>query len=119
LTISGVTSGVVNFSFTANTGPARTAHITLLGQTIPVTQGAAGIPPTLTDVRMLDCGVCQFCFTNVAGATFTVLSSTNVSLPLSEWTVAGSCTNTAPDQFQFTSQPTTNDSQRFYIICSP
>ena len=40
LTITGITNGVVSFSFTANTGPSRTAHITLLGQTIPVTQAA-------------------------------------------------------------------------------
>jgi subtilase family serine protease len=37
LTISGVTNGVVSFSFTATTSE-RTAHITVLGQTIPVTQ---------------------------------------------------------------------------------
>ena len=35
LTITGVTNGVVSFSFTANTTAAtRTANITLLGQTI-------------------------------------------------------------------------------------
>src|ERR1017187_5185393 len=39
LTITGVTNGVVNFSFTANFGSSRTANIILLGQTIPVTQG--------------------------------------------------------------------------------
>ena len=43
LTIGAVSGGAVNFSFTANTGAARTAHITLLGQQIAVTQ--AGIPP--------------------------------------------------------------------------
>ena len=43
LTIGSVSGGVVNFSFTANSGLARTAHITLLGQQIAVTQ--AGSPP--------------------------------------------------------------------------
>ncbi len=39
LTIGAVDNGVVHFSFTANTGAAaRTAHITLLGQQITVTQ---------------------------------------------------------------------------------
>ena len=42
LTIGTIANGVVNFSFTANTGAAaRTAHITLLGQQITVTQAAA------------------------------------------------------------------------------
>ena len=38
LTVGSVSGGVVNFSFTANTGTARTADITLLGQQIAVTQ---------------------------------------------------------------------------------
>ena len=39
LTITGVTNGVVSFSFTGNTGLfSRTANISLLGQTIPVTK---------------------------------------------------------------------------------
>jgi DNA-binding beta-propeller fold protein YncE len=38
LTVGSVAGGVVHFSFTANTGPARAAHITLLGEQIAVTQ---------------------------------------------------------------------------------
>jgi sugar lactone lactonase YvrE len=41
LTIGAIANGVVSFSFTANTsGAARTAHITVLGQQIAVTQNA-------------------------------------------------------------------------------
>ena len=45
LTIGSVVNGVVNFSFSANpnAGVARTANITLLGQTIAVTQAAVPI----------------------------------------------------------------------------
>lgn len=47
LTISGVANGVVSFAFTANpTVTSRTAHITLLGQTIAVTQSAPVTPLT-------------------------------------------------------------------------
>jgi hypothetical protein len=119
LTITGITNGVVSFSFTANTGPARTANIALLGQTIPITQGVLGTSPTLTDALVLGNGVVQFAFTNTPSASFTVLSSTNLSLPLSDWTVVGSASNTAPGVFQFTSPPTTNDAQRFYSVRSP
>ena len=119
LTITGITNGVVSFSFTANTGPARTASITLLGQTIPITQGTIGTPSALTAVQMLGNGVLQFGLTNIQTASRTVLSTTNLALPISNWTVVGTATNTAPGQFQFTSQPTTNDPQRFYRVRSP
>ena len=43
LTIGTIANGIVNFSFTANTtGSARTAHISILGQQVAVTQSAAG-----------------------------------------------------------------------------
>ena len=41
LTLGMPVNGVVPFSFTANTGPARTAVVTLLGQQVPVSQSAA------------------------------------------------------------------------------
>jgi sugar lactone lactonase YvrE len=48
LTIGTVASGVVNFSFTANTSPSsRTAHIAVLGQQIAVTQDGSA-PQTIT-----------------------------------------------------------------------
>ena len=48
LTIGTCANGVVNFSFTANTGPARTAHITLLGQQITVSQAQASTSTTIS-----------------------------------------------------------------------
>jgi DNA-binding beta-propeller fold protein YncE len=122
LTITGITNGVVSFSFPANTsGSNRSANITLLGQSIAVTQAAPiiGTPPALTAARMLGGGVLQFAFTNTPGASFTVLCSANLSLPLTNWTVAGTATNTTPGQFQFTSQPATNAPQLFYTVRSP
>jgi hypothetical protein len=119
LIITGITNGVISFSFTANPGPARTANIALLGQIIPVTQQAIALPPTLTGVQVLGSGVLQFAFSNSSAASFTVLSTTNLSEPLTLWTVAGTATNTAAGQYQFTSQPTPNDPQRYYLIRSP
>jgi hypothetical protein len=78
-----------------------------------------GTPPNLVDVQMLGNGVFQFTFTNTPSASFTVLSTTNLLLPLTNWMVVGTATNTGPGLFQFTSQPTTNDPQRFYTIRSP
>ena len=75
--------------------------------------------PTLTGAKMLGNGVCQFSFTNIPGAHFTVLSATNLSLPFTNWTVVGAASNTAPGVYLFTSQPATNDAQRFYGVRSP
>jgi DNA-binding beta-propeller fold protein YncE len=118
LTITGITNGVVSYSFTANTGPARTAHISLLGQIIPVTQGLLGTPSTVSSVQLLGGGAVQFAFTNTPSASFTVLSTTNLSWPLSQWAVIGTPTEYPPGQYQFTDiQATTT--QRFYIVRSP
>ncbi len=120
LTISGVTNGLVSFSFTS-AASGRAGNITVLGQTIAVTQTQPGgvPPPVLGNVEMLSEGVLRFVFTNSPTNSFTVLSSANLALPLSNWAVVGTASNTSSDVFQFTSQPTTNDTQRFYRIRWP
>ena len=118
LSITGITNGVVSFAFSANTGSTnRTANITLLGQPISITQ--AGLGPTLVGSTLLGNGMFQFAFSNNdLGASFTVLTTTNLSLPMSNWTVAGPATNTAPGLFQF-STGTTDTPQGFYRVRSP
>src|SRR5208282_6390874 len=45
--------------------------------------------PTLTGAQILDDGSFQFAFTNTVGALFGVLATTNLSLPLTNWTALG------------------------------
>ena len=60
----------------------------------------------------------QFSFTNAPGLDFTVLQTTNITLPGTNWTSLGSATEISPGQFQFTdSQPVT--SERFYRVQAP
>jgi streptogramin lyase len=120
LTISGVTNGVVSFSFSVNnTGAPRTAGLTLLGDTISVTQSnAIAVPTLLTGATILPNGSFQFSFTNTPGATFTVLSSTNVALPLNEWTPAGAPVENPPGQYVFTGAAATN-TQTYYMLRWP
>jgi hypothetical protein len=90
----------------------------LLGQPIAITQSAV-TPPTLIGPTLTSDGTFQFTFSNNdPGATFTVLTTTNLSLPLTDWTVVGPATNTAPGLFQF-STDTTNYPQGFYRVRSP
>lgn len=56
---------------------------------------------------------------NTPGATFTVLATTNLSLPFSSWSVLGQPTRSSPGLFQFTDAQTTTCPQRFYRVSSP
>jgi hypothetical protein len=91
----------------------------LLGQIIPITQGVIGTPPTLIAPQMLGNGLVQFSFTNSPAGSFTVLSTTNLSLPISKWTVVGTPTNMDSGVFQFATKPPTNAAQSFYCVRSP
>ena len=121
LTITGVTNGVVNFAFSTNMGPARTAHINLLNQVISITQGLIGTPPNLTGVQTLGNGVIQLSFTNISGSSFTVLATTNVALPLNLWSNLGAAVESpaGSGQFQFTDPQATNNTQRYYRVRTP
>ena len=122
LAITGVTNGVISFAFTANTNnTSRTAHIGVLGQVIPITQSALILPtpPLLTSVQMIGNGTLQFSFTNTSTASFTVWSTTNLLLPFTNWTMAGTASNLGSGQFQFTSPPATNAPGLFYRVTSP
>ena len=116
LTITGVTNGAVSFVF-AFTPVRLTNIITLLGRHISVAQSAF-MAPTLVNAHMLGNGSFQFAFTNVPGASFSVWSTTNVSLPLSNWTSLGSAVEGPPGQYLFTDNAPTN-SPRYYSVRFP
>ena len=121
VTNANAADGIVDFDFTSNIGPLspRTAHITVLGESVTVIQtNAPVIPPNLTGARMLPNGSFQFTFTNSPGTTFTVLATTNLALPLAQWINVGTVSNSSPGIYQFTTQPLTN-AQEFYQVIWP
>jgi Concanavalin A-like lectin/glucanases superfamily len=81
---------------------------------------AAG-PGKIKTITHLGNGSVQLSFTNVTDAVFPVLASTNVSLPLSNWTPIGFATESpvGSGQFPFTDTQATNYPQRFYRMKSP
>jgi sugar lactone lactonase YvrE len=122
LTVADTSSGIVNFGFTANTltlSP-RTAHLSVLGLSVSVTQtNAPVVAAQLTGAHLLANGAFQFTFTNTPGFTFTVLSTTNVTLPLTDWVNMGTVTDASTGIYQFTTQPVTNSPQEFYKVVWP
>ncbi len=61
----------------------------------------------------------RFAFTNNVGALFGVLTTTNLALPLSQWTALGGVMEISPGQFQFTDPQATNGGWRFYRAFVP
>ena len=76
------------------------------------------ISTALTGPQKLTNGF-RFAFTNSVGALFGVLTTTNVSLPLTSWTALGGVVEISPGQFQFTDPQVTNSPQRFYRAYAP
>src|SRR5204862_8108242 len=64
--------------------------------TMPSHTHALPVAPTLTSLQRLGDGSFQFSFINLPDNTFTVLTSTNVALALSNWTNLGTITNSPP-----------------------
>jgi hypothetical protein len=81
--------------------------------------GAFPTPIQLTGLNVVVNGAFQLNFTNAPGASFTVLATTNAALPLSNWSVIGNVTETAPGQFQFSDPQATNNLQRYYRVRWP
>jgi hypothetical protein len=81
--------------------------------TLPVSPIILGEPTILSD------GNFQFGFTNSPGMSFTAYSSTNLSLPFSNWTLLGFVPEISPGQFQFTDTQSANFPVCFYRVGSP
>jgi glucuronoarabinoxylan endo-1,4-beta-xylanase len=74
-------------------------------------------PPMLFN-PILTNGVFGFSFTDGVPVRFTVLTATNLSLALSNWTVVGSPTNTGGNTYSFSIKGT-NPSAQFYRVQYP
>jgi hypothetical protein len=84
-------------------------------------QSPAASPPVLKNLTVPAGGGngLQFTFTNAPAADFTVLTATNVSLALTNWTVLGEVRQVAPGQYQFTDPQAATNMARFYRVRSP
>ena len=78
-------------------------------------------PPQLTSGSVLANGSFKLAFTNYTGLGFTVLGSTNLSLPENAWSNLGTAVESpaGSGQFQFTDPQAANNVQRFYRVRTP
>jgi hypothetical protein len=104
--------------------PPGYALVTVFVNGVPSTGSVLSISvpvpstPTLTAAKRLGNGSLQFAFTNSPGALFGVLATTNLALPLSDWTLLSGVTETSPGQFQFTDGQAATSPKRFYRVHS-
>jgi hypothetical protein len=73
----------------------------------------------LTHPTRLPGGAFQFGFTNTPGGSFTALTTTNLLLSSSTWSVLGSVPEISSGVFQFVDPQATNGPRHFYRVRSP
>lgn len=78
-----------------------------------------GSPPRLTSPARGANGAFSFAFNTASNTDFTVLATTNLALPLGQWSILGQAVQNAPGQYQFTDPGATNSPRRFYDVVSP
>ena len=84
---------------------------------VVVTQPAS--PFTIGRISLAPGAGATLSFTNTPGLSFTVLSTTNVALPLGQWRAAGPAVEGAPGSYTFTDPASLTNSQIFYTIRHP
>jgi hypothetical protein len=75
-------------------------------------------PPLQVKGTNLANGTFQITFTNAPGLGFVVLASTNIALPVTNWTVLGTPTESPAGQYRFTDSVAGNQ-KRFYRVKLP
>jgi hypothetical protein len=116
----GAGSVAANTFFTDQRGYPRTQN-GLIDLGAVELQSPAANPPVLENSTVPAGGGngLQFTFTSGSVADFTVLTATNLSLALTNWTVLGQVQQVAPGQYQFTDTQAATNMARFYRVRSP
>src|ERR1035441_9105279 len=75
--------------------------------------------PVITSSATLAGGALRFGYTNTPGVAGTVLATTNLSLPVSNWNALGAAAEFSSGQFLFIDPQAMNNPKRFYRVRSP
>jgi hypothetical protein len=90
--------------------------------TFSASAGTTVAAPNLGNAVFVSSGIgagLDFSFTNTPDASFTVWSTTNLTLPFGQWQNLGPPTETPPGTYQFNDPQATNFPQCFYRVTSP
>jgi len=111
-----LSNGIVSVTNSFQSGsPAISASYVSDTVFASTSRGLLGTPPALR-VLMNSNGAVQLEFTNVVGAPFIVLGSTDLLLPFTNWAPLGPALEISPGQFQFTDPDSTNFPHRLYRV---
>jgi uncharacterized repeat protein (TIGR02543 family) len=78
----------------------------------------AGVPVHLAAGALAN-GNINIQFSGTPNASYSVLATTDLSVPLPNWTVLGPATEYASGSYRFVDTQTVNQSERFYLVRSP
>jgi hypothetical protein len=114
-------TGAASFTLAVLTSASHAIRATYASDTIFAASAGSVITtaPTLTNWNVDTNGYFGFGFSNVIGGPFSVLGSTDLFLPLSNWGVLGPVIEILPGQFQFSDPQTSNNSVQYYRVRSP
>jgi alpha-tubulin suppressor-like RCC1 family protein len=98
----------------SNDGSVNPYTLTLTGT------GVVPVQPVISasNVVMLGNGTFKFSFTNTDHLSFTVLTATNPAMPVAQWTVLGSPTNTTGNVYEF-GDTAPGGPNRYYLLRYP
>jgi hypothetical protein len=80
---------------------------------------AVPIPPLLTGPTRLPGGAFQFNFRNTPGLSFSVLCTTNPTVPLLNWSTLGAAAEITPGHYRFADSRLAQNPAQFYRVQSP
>jgi hypothetical protein len=106
--------GTVSYASREDPDPARRPQLLLVAAGAAV----AGPPPQFTNIVPGAGSSFKLSGTGPAGAGYRILASTNLALPLSNWTAAATGSFSG-GVFAFTDTQATNSPQRFYRVVTP
>jgi hypothetical protein len=100
-------------------GP-KTIVVTATGYSAAtVTQTISGVTPPILGGVSLSGGALEFTFTSTPSLTFTVLVTTNLTLPLSQWQILGYPTESPVGHYQFTDLSPATNAALYYTVIQP
>jgi len=115
------TSGAATFSVTNFAAGSHAISATYASDTMFAASSGPVVAtaPNLMNLALQTNGTLHFTFTNTIGASFTVLGSADIGLPIENWTVLGPAIETTPGHFDFSDTEANSRSVQFYRVRSP